>query len=167
MKIHFTADWQGPRRLVLIDGHQVFLMPRHYKYLLALAVGRISNSCSDGWVDKTDIEPGENQIKYIWGLRRELSGHFHESVRGLGAQIENLRRSNGACSRPSTGNCYRLNFQSGEITLDTERLLNEEDYDLWRWINKLMTRSGPSKSPRVHIRILSPSARSSSAQTVA
>lgn len=81
---------------IRINGEPVYLRGKSFKYLFMLAAARHLNT--GGWIDKRDIEPGDNQIKYIYQLRQEVgpmvpvkinlekSGHYRlaESVGVVG-----------------------------------------------------------------------------------
>jgi len=137
----------------------VTLRPASFKYLLSLAVARIlSNVYSSGWIHKLDIQPGQNQIKYIWQLRSELSGHFNEDVRAVGALIDN--DCNGH---------YRLNVSLGDSVISIDNALEASgDHDICQTIAYLkIPRTGPSQAlrPYVPIRTSLRSARSLSVPT--
>ena len=58
------------RFAVELGGNPCTLRAKSFKYLFALAAARYLRD--DGWVDKRDVEGGENQIKYFYQLRQEL-----------------------------------------------------------------------------------------------
>ncbi|HEX9912720.1 MAG TPA: hypothetical protein VGB01_05665, partial [candidate division Zixibacteria bacterium] len=66
----------------------------------------------DGWIHKLDLEEGDNQGKYIYRLKKELS----PSEMTL---IENNRIGS-----------YRLNLKKEKIQLNKEMLENFQDYDI-------------------------------------
>lgn len=71
------------RHLVIVNDNRVLIRHTSLLYLLALVAGRLAGD-NDGWVDKMDIEPGNNQIRYIHGLRIDLGpwGKWIENDRG-------------------------------------------------------------------------------------
>ncbi|MFC1476266.1 helicase-related protein, partial [Candidatus Zixiibacteriota bacterium] len=58
------------RFAVELGGHPCTLRAKSFKYLFRLAAAR--HMRNDGWIDKRDVEGGENQIKYFYQLRQEL-----------------------------------------------------------------------------------------------
>lgn len=58
------------RFAVELGGHPCTLRAKSFKYLFTLAAARYTRH--DGWIDKRDVEGGENQIKYFYQLRQEL-----------------------------------------------------------------------------------------------
>jgi hypothetical protein len=108
----------GVRLSVEFDGRRVWLRMKSFKYLLALAAAR--HATVDGWIHKTDIEPGDNQIRYVYQLRRELT---RAGVRGATQNlIENDRLGR-----------YRLMVPVDKISLDAELLRRSPDADIRRW----------------------------------
>lgn len=101
------------RYTVSVDGIFYFLSAKSLKYLFALAFSRYTTAC--GWVHKQDIEPGQNQIKYMYQLRKELNSISN----GFGLLVEN----DGNC-------CYRLNMDRSKIWFDLDRLSEFPDYDV-------------------------------------
>lgn len=67
----------GGTALVVFNHQPVYLRRKSFVYFATLALNRIIGV---DYVDKTDIEPGENQIKYIYQLRRELKRALHGSA---------------------------------------------------------------------------------------
>ena len=101
------------RMSVQLAGQTVMLRGKSFKYLLALAAARMLTR--DGWVNKNDIEPGENQIKYFYQLRREL----HAAGPRADALIEN----------DGSGR-YRLTLPPQAIRFDLPRLATHPDWDI-------------------------------------
>lgn len=58
------------RFAVELGGNPCTLRAKSFKYLFALAAAR--HMRNDGWIDKRDVEGGENQIKYFYQLRQDL-----------------------------------------------------------------------------------------------
>ncbi|MBD3297824.1 MAG: DEAD/DEAH box helicase, partial [candidate division Zixibacteria bacterium] len=111
--LHLSGAPCRARMAVELAGRPLTLRLKSFKYLLALATARYLTR--DGWIAKTDIEAGENQIKYLYQLRRELSqaGHTAESL------IEN--DGNGR---------YRLTLPSQAIRFELSRLLEHNDWEI-------------------------------------
>ncbi|HUU44671.1 MAG TPA: helicase-related protein, partial [Acidobacteriota bacterium] len=111
--LHLDGGACRARLSVQLAGRTLMLRAKSFKYLLALAAARLLSR--DGWILKTDIEPGENQIKYLYQLRREL-GEAGQPADGL---IEN--DGNGR---------YRLTLPPQAIRFDLPRLLEHPDWDI-------------------------------------
>jgi len=104
------------RLTIELAGRPLTLRLKSFKYLLALASARLlTPPPGDGWIAKTDIEPGENQIKYLYQLRRELAQGGHNNT----TLIEN--DGNGH---------YRLALPPQAIRVDLSRLLEHPDWDI-------------------------------------
>jgi hypothetical protein len=101
------------RMSVQLAGQTVMLRGKSFKYLLALAAARMLTR--DGWVNKSDIEPGENQIKYFYQLRREL--------RAAGPRADTLIENDGSGR-------YRLTLPPQAIRFDLPRLATHPDWDI-------------------------------------
>ncbi|MEW5702757.1 MAG: DEAD/DEAH box helicase [Candidatus Zixiibacteriota bacterium] len=101
------------RMSVQLAGRTVMLRAKSFKYLLALAAARLLTR--DGWIAKHDIETGENQIKYLYQLRRELSA--------AGQKADGLIENDG-------GGHYRLTLPPQAIRFDLPRLLAHDDWDI-------------------------------------
>jgi hypothetical protein len=98
----------GQRYLVEVNGTSRPLSYSTFKYLFKMALARLTTT--DGWIYKTDLEPGRIQHKYIYWLRREL---------GDPALIENKKRHG----------CYRIAVEPPNILLDwteIDRMADEE-----------------------------------------
>jgi len=111
--LHLDGAACRARMSVQLAGRTVMLRAKSFKYLLALAAARLLTR--DGWVAKHDIEAGENQIKYLYQLRRELSTAGH--------QAEGLIENDG-------GGHYRLTLPPQAIRFDLPRLLEHSDWDI-------------------------------------
>ena len=111
--LHLNGAPCRARLAIELAGHPLTLRLKSFKYLLALATARFLTR--DGWIAKTDIEAGENQIKYLYQLRRELtqSGHSTDYL------IEN--DGNGH---------YRLTLPPQAIRFDLERLIGHSDWEI-------------------------------------
>ena len=112
--LHLSGSPSHSRMSIELAGRPVTLRLKSFKYLLALATARILTR--DGWIAKSDIEGGENQIKYLYQLRRELAQAGSNDVASL---IEN--DGNGH---------YRLTLPAQAIRLDLNRLLEHSDWDI-------------------------------------
>jgi hypothetical protein len=101
------------RMSVQLEGRTLMLRAKSFKYLLALAAARLLTR--DGWINKTEIEPGENQIKYFYQLRRELSA--------AGPRADTLIENDGRGH-------YRLTLPPQAIRFDLPRLATHPDWDI-------------------------------------
>jgi hypothetical protein len=107
--------------VIELAGHPLTLRLKSFKYLLALATARFLTR--DGWIAKTDIEGGENQIKYLYQLRRELTQAGHSA--------DNLIENDG-------NGHYRLTLPSQAIRFDLDRLMEHPDWDIRSRAERLM-----------------------------
>ncbi|MBI3871950.1 MAG: DEAD/DEAH box helicase [candidate division Zixibacteria bacterium] len=114
------------RMSVQLAGRTVMLRAKSFKYLLALAAARCLTR--DGWIAKQEIEAGENQIKYLYQLRRELAAAGH-SAAGL---IEN-----------DGDGRYRLTLPSQAIRFDLSRLREHADWDIRSRAEQLAAGASP------------------------
>jgi len=112
----------GGRMSIELAGRPLTLRLKSFKYLLALATARCLSR--DGWIAKADIEAGENQIKYLYQLRRELAAAGHLS----GNLIEN--DGNGH---------YRLTLPPQALRFDLPRLAEHADWDIRTLAQRLLS----------------------------
>jgi len=95
---------------VIINSRRLLLSHKSFRYLFKLAWAVFKKE--DGWIHKLDLEEGDNQGKYIYRLKKELS----PSETSL---IENNRIGS-----------YRLNLKKEKIQLNKEMLENFQDYEI-------------------------------------
>jgi helicase len=110
-KLILEGRSQRDRLTVKYFGRELPLTLKSFKYLAKLACARIRDNL--GWLHKEDLEPGFNQARYIYNLKKEL---------GLGkdqAVLENNREG-----------YYRLNIMPEDIVLNSENLRSIQDYEL-------------------------------------
>ena len=116
--LHLNGSPSHARMSIELAGRHLTLRLKSFKYLFALATARILTR--DGWIAKSEIESGENQIKYLYQLRRELAQAGSAAARHGGASlIEN--DGNGH---------YRLTLPAQAIRFDLSRLLEHPDWDI-------------------------------------
>jgi hypothetical protein len=113
VKLCLTGSMNKDRYRVLINGMPVLLTAKSFKYLFKLAAHRKINH--DGWLDKEELEPGFNQARYLYNLRKELSC----APSSAAEIIENNRRGS-----------YRLGLSGEEIAVDVGKLIESEDYEI-------------------------------------
>lgn len=126
--LHFSGVKRRARICVNLNGWPYGLRLKSFKYLLALAVARFATA--EGWIHQVDIEPGENQIKYIWQLRHELDNS---------PAFANLIENDGCGS-------YRLALSRDAISFDLARLRAHPDWEIRSraeiWLKQLAAVTG-------------------------
>lgn len=111
--LNFTGATARDRYRVLLCDRPLLLTAKSFKYLFKLAAQKKLDS--DGWLDKEQLEPGFNQARYLYNLKRELGG-----ARVAGQDlIENDRRGG-----------YRLSLASDEIAFDLKALSRLDDFEI-------------------------------------
>jgi len=95
---------------IILDDRKILLSHKSFKYLFKLAWAVFKKEV--GWIHKLDLEEGENQGKYIYRLKKELS-------LSDGKLIENNRIG-----------CYRLNLKKEKIQINKKVLETSEDYEI-------------------------------------
>jgi helicase len=108
------------RFAVELGGNPCTLRAKSFKYLFALAAARYMRD--DGWVDKRDVEGGENQIKYFYQLRQELKA----AQDGAHHLIEN----DGAGR-------YRLALPPEVIRFNLEKIADFPDWEIRQTAERL------------------------------
>ncbi|HVP36522.1 MAG TPA: helicase-related protein, partial [Terriglobales bacterium] len=96
--------------VIFMNKIKILLSHKSFKYLFKLAWAAFNRE--GGWIHKLDLEEGENQGKYIYRLKKELSLTD-------GKLIENNRIGS-----------YRLNLNKDKIQLNKKLLENFEDYEI-------------------------------------
>jgi helicase len=93
------------RFLVEVDGRKLLLTHKLHEYLLKLI--RALRKKEGGWINKFDLEGGDNQSRYLWRLKRALEPYFPK-----GSVIIDNNRMGG----------YRLNIKLKDILISEELL---------------------------------------------
>jgi len=101
--------------LIFLEGKRISLPAKSFAYLLKLAWAVFTKD--GGWLHKLDLEPGDNQAKYIYRLKKELS-IFSENWK---YHIENNRLG-----------CYRLTIPKNRIEFNLENLSSNPDAEIRR-----------------------------------
>jgi hypothetical protein len=101
------------RFLVLVNGRKTILPAKSFKYLVKLVWAAFKTE--DGWIHKNDFEPGENQTRYLYRLRKQIKpgldpGQF---------MIENNRLGS-----------YRLSIPKHRIAVNSSALLKNPDAEI-------------------------------------
>lgn len=101
------------RLTVKFFGRELPLTLKSFKYLAKLACAKYLNHGENGWLHKDDLEPGFNQARYIYNLKKELGLSKNQSV------LENNRSG-----------YYRLNLNPEEIVVNLDNLKEIQDFEL-------------------------------------
>ncbi len=99
--------------LICVDGKRISLPAKSFSYLLKLAWAILEKD--GGWLHKLDLESGDNQAKYIYRLRKELSN----SSEDWKDHIENNRLG-----------FYRLTVPKDRIEFNLKNLNSHPDADI-------------------------------------
>ncbi len=113
VKLRMTATPVRDRYRIYWKGSPLNLTSKSFKYLFKLAAWRMLES--NGWIDKEQLEPGFNQARYLYNLKKEIG---NPKVSGSGL-IENDRKGG-----------YRLCLEPGEIELDLNGVRQLGDFEL-------------------------------------
>ena len=106
--LKMTGGMVRDRFKVFYRGTPLLLTAKSFKYLFKLAAQMKIDG--QGWIDKERLEPGFNQARYLYNLKREL---------GTDQLIENNRRGS-----------YRITLPPNEIWIDLPTLSSMEDYEI-------------------------------------
>ncbi len=112
-RLQLTGAMVRDRYKVFFSGTPLLLTAKSFKYLFKLAVRKKMDS--EGWIDKEELEPGFNQARYLYNLKKEMGG----SSRDRAELIENDRKGG-----------YRLRLNSDEIDFDLRSLLHSDDFEI-------------------------------------
>jgi hypothetical protein len=110
------------RFTVLINGKKLSLPAKSFKYLVKLAWAAFKNE--DGWIHKTDFEPGENQTRYLHRLKKQILPNIEPGQ----YFIENNRLG-----------CYRLEVSKGKIGINGPALMKNPDVEIKNMAEELAT----------------------------
>ncbi len=108
------------RFMVLIDGKKLSLPAKSFKYLVKLVWAAFKND--DGWIHKTDFEPGENQTRYLHRLKKQILPNMEPGQ----YFIENNRLG-----------CYRLNIPKDKIGINAPALMKNPDIEIKKMAEEL------------------------------
>jgi helicase len=109
--------------MVLLNGKKIILPAKSFKYLVKLAWAAFKNE--DGWIHKNDLEPGDNQTRYLYRLRKQL-----QPALGAGQSIiENNRLGS-----------YRLSIPKQNMTLNSSVLTKNPDAEIVAIASELLER---------------------------
>ncbi len=122
--LRLTATMIRDRYRVVFRDRPILLTAKSFKYLMKLAAQRSLDG--RGWLDKEELEPGFNQARYLYNLRKELGG---TSVHGR-ELIENDRQGK-----------YRISLPADEIHFDLAALLLLEDFEIAELSRRLQSAS--------------------------
>ena len=99
--------------LVLVNGRKTVLPAKSFKYLVKLTWAAFKNE--DGWIHKNDLEPGDNQTRYLYRLRKQLRP-------ALGPE-RSIMENNQLGS-------YRLSIPKHRITVNPSALMKNPDAEI-------------------------------------
>ena len=116
-KLFLEGKFNRDRLTVKFFGQEVPLTLKSFKYLAKLASAKFFENT--GWIHKENLEPGFNQARYIYNLKKELGLDKHQGV------LENNR-----------GGYYRLNLNPEEIGFNLDNLKHIQDYELSSIVEK-------------------------------
>jgi ATP-dependent DNA helicase len=111
IKLVLEGKFNRDRLTVKFLGREFPLTMKSFKYLAKLACAKISDK--SGWIHKESLEPGFNQARYIYNLKKELGLTKNQGL------LENNR-----------GGYYRLNILPENIALNLENLKSIQDYEI-------------------------------------
>src|SRR4030067_3831858 len=96
------------------------LIQHHFPTILnLLKLVEAVYSKPEGWIHKLDLDEGDNQAKYIYRLRKELS-----------LKEEEVIENNGAGR-------YRLNLKKEEVRVNKENLVRMGEEEIKRLVGKV------------------------------
>ena len=113
VKLQLSGAMLRDRFRVMFCSRPLLLTAKSFRYLFKLAAQRKLDN--EGWIDKEKLEPGFNQARYLYNLKKEL-GSPHIDQREL---IENDRRG-----------AYRLALSPDEIEFDLPALSRLDDFEI-------------------------------------
>ncbi len=112
-KLILEGQSNRDRLTVRFLGRELPLTLKSFKYLAKLACAKYLNGQNNGWLHKDELEPGFNQARYIYNLKKELG----------------LSKDQGILENNRSG-YYRLNLTPEEIRLNLENLKRIQDFEL-------------------------------------
>ena len=112
--------------LVWINGKKVTLPAKSFKYLVKLAWAAFKNK--EGWIHKNDLEPGENQTRYLHRLRKQITPYLEPNQ----TLMENNRLG-----------CYRLSVSVAGIKINAALLTNSPDSEISTMAEELLRQTSP------------------------
>jgi hypothetical protein len=112
--------------LIWINGKKVALPAKSFKYLVKLAWAVFKNK--EGWIHKNDLEPGENQTRYLHRLKKQITPYLEPNQ----TLMENNRLG-----------CYRLSIPVAGIKINAALLTNSPDSEISRMAEELLRQSSP------------------------
>jgi hypothetical protein len=110
------------RFLVLVNGSKVNLPAKSFKYLVKLTWALFQNE--DGWIHKSDFEPGENQARYLYRLKNQIK----PSLAAGQTIFENNRLGS-----------YRLTIPKQSVELNKNALLKNPDAEIEKMAEELVS----------------------------
>jgi helicase len=99
--------------LILVNGRKTILPAKSFKYLVKLVWAAFKTE--DGWIHKNDLEPGDNQTRYVYRLRKQIKPSLDPGQ----FMIENNRLGS-----------YRLSVPKHNITVNPSTLGKNPDAEI-------------------------------------
>lgn len=112
--------------LIWINGKKVTLPAKSFKYLVKLAWATFKNK--QGWIHKNDLEPGDNQTRYLHRLKKQITPYLEPNQ----TLMENNRLG-----------CYRLSVPASGIKINTGLLTNSPDSEISGMAEELLQHTSP------------------------
>jgi helicase len=106
--------------LVLVNGKRITLPAKSFKYLVKLIWAVYKHD--DGWIHKSDFEPGENQTRYLHRLRKQIEPYLESGM----SLLENNRLGS-----------YRLDLSKDKIKINASALLKNPDMEIKKMAQEL------------------------------
>ena len=101
------------RFLVVVNGKKLSLPAKSFKYLVKLVWAALKNE--DGWIHKSDFEPGDNQTRYLHRLKKQITPSLRENQ----SFMENNRLGG-----------YRLTIPRDRIQMSRDALAKNPDKEI-------------------------------------
>jgi helicase len=108
--------------LVLVNGSRVSLPAKSFKYLVKLTWALFKSG--DGWIHKSDFEPGENQARYLHRLKNQIK----PSLAAGQTVFENNRLGS-----------YRLTIPKQGVELNQDALFKNPDAEIKKMAAELVS----------------------------
>jgi hypothetical protein len=118
------------RFLILVNGRKTILPAKSFKYLVKLTWATFRNE--DGWIHKDDLEPGDNQTRYVYRLRKQIKPSLDPSQ----FMIENNRLGS-----------YRLSVPKHKITVNPSTLGKNPDAEIKDMARQLLELMNKPEKP--------------------
>ncbi len=119
-KLVLDGSTNRDRLNIEFQGRRIPVTMKSFKYLVKLACAKYEDE--NGWLHKEKLEPGFNQARYIYNLKKELG----------------LARGQGILENNRSG-YYRLNLTPEDIALNIENIKGIQDFEIKSLMEKVET----------------------------